>query len=162
MPISSAARWLKAWVKFSVSSLSSTIAAAAMVDLMGGRISMSFASMPSAITHVRSGKLRGIAVTTSKRAKTVPDLPTLAESGLPGFETGAWQGFLAPAGTPQTVIHQLNAATKKVLQRPAMVERLAVDGAEPVGSTPAEFSQFVRNEVAKWLRVVKAAGIRID
>lgn len=137
-------------------------AAAAMVDLMGGRISMSFASMPSAITHVRSGKLRGIAVTTLKRAKAVPDLPTLAESGLPGFETGAWQGFLAPAGTPQTVIDQLNAATQKVLQRPAMVERLAADGSEPVGSTPAAFSQFVRNEVAKWSRVVKAAGIRID
>lgn len=137
-------------------------AAAVMVDLMGGRISMSFASMPSAISHVRSGKLRGLAVTTLKRAKAVAELPTLAESGLAGFETGAWQGLLAPAGTPQDIITQLNAATKKILQRPSMLERLAADGSEAVASTPAEFSQFVRNEVAKWSRVVKAAAIRID
>lgn len=137
-------------------------AAAAMVDLIAGRISMSFASMPSAIMHVRSGRLRAIAVTSLKRSKALPALPTLAESGLPGFETIAWQGLLAPAGTSPDIIRALNAATVKTLQRAAMLERLAADGSEPVGSPPNELSLHVRNEISKWRKVIHAAGIKVD
>jgi tripartite-type tricarboxylate transporter receptor subunit TctC len=133
-----------------------------MVDLISGRIAMSFASMPSAISRARSGRLRGIAVTSLKRSKAVPALPTIAESGLPGFETAAWQGFLAPADTPLNIVAQLNAAAIKALQRPLMKERLAADGAEGVGSSRGEFSIYVRNEIAKWSKVVRAAGIKIE
>lgn len=137
-------------------------AAAALIDVISGRISMSFASMPSAIGHVRSGRLRGIGVTSLKRSRAVPELPTLAESGLPGFETTAWQGFLAPAGTPQPVIDKLHAAAAHSLQRQLMKERLAADGAEAVGSSPGEFASYVRSEIAKWAKVARAAGIRVE
>ncbi len=137
-------------------------AAAALIDVISGRISMSFASMPSAMVHVRSGRLRGIAVTSLKRSKTLADVPTIAESGLPGFETAAWQGFLAPAGTPPNIIATLNAATVKSMQRPIMKERLAADGAEAVASSPREFSAYARNEIAKWTKVVRAAGITVE
>ena len=137
-------------------------AAAALIDVISGRISMSFASMPSAIVHVRSGRLRGIAVTSLRRSKAVPELPTLAESGLAGFETTAWQGFLAPAGTPERIITTLNTASLKSLQRPLMKERLAADGAEPVGSSPQEFAVYTRNEIEKWRKVVRAAGISVE
>ena len=137
-------------------------AAAALIDVISGRISMSFASMPSAMVHVRSGRLRGIAVTSLKRSKTLPELPTIAESGLPGFETSAWQGFLAPAGTPPHVIAALNAAAAKSMHRPIMKERLAADGAEAVASSPQEFSTYARNEIAKWTKVVRVAGITVE
>lgn len=137
-------------------------AAAALIDVISGRISMSFASMPSAMVHVRSGRLRGIAVTSLKRSKTVPELPTIAESGLPGFETTAWQGFLAPAGTPAHIIAALNAASVKAMHRPLMKERLAADGAEAVASSPQEFIAYTRSEIAKWTKVVRAAGIIVE
>ena len=137
-------------------------AAAALIDVISGRIAMSFASMPSAMAHVRSGRLRGIAVTSLVRSKAVPDLPTLSESGLPGFETAAWQGLLAPAGTPATIIDKINAMSVQALQRPLMRERLAADGAEGVGSSPQQFWAYVRNEIAKWSKVVRAAGIRVE
>lgn len=137
-------------------------AAAALIDVISGRIAMSFASMPSAMAHVRSGRLRGVAVTSLMRSKAVPDLPTLSESGLPGFETAAWQGLLAPAGTPATIIDKINAMSVRALQRPLMRERLAADGAEGVGSSPQQFWAYVRNEIAKWSKVVRAAGIRVE
>ena len=137
-------------------------AAAALIDVISGRIAMSFASMPSAMAHVRSGRLRGVAVTSLVRSKAVPDLPTLSESGLPGFETAAWQGLLAPAGTPSAIEDKINAMSVRALQRPLMGERLAADGAEGVGSSPQQFWAYVRNEIAKWSKVVRAAGIRVE
>jgi tripartite-type tricarboxylate transporter receptor subunit TctC len=137
-------------------------AAAALVDLISGRISMSFASMPSAIPHVRSGRLRALAVTGVKRSAAVPDLPTVAESGYPGFETSAWQGLLVPAGTPRAIIERLHAESARALHRPLMRDRLAADGAEAVGSTPAAFADYVRNEIAKWAKVVRAAGLTAE
>ena len=137
-------------------------ASAALIDLISGRISLMFASLPSAITHVRSGRLRAVAVTGAKRSAAVPDLPTVAESGFPGFETSAWQGLLAPARTPRNVIDRLHAAALSALERPIMRERLAADGAEGVGSTPQALTVFVRAEIAKWSKVVRAAGIRAE
>ncbi len=134
-------------------------AAAGLVDLIGGRISLTFASLPSAIAHIRSGRLHAIAVTSEKRFSLMPELPTVSESGLPGFETTAWQGLVAPARTPPTIIKRLNAESINVLSQPAMRERLTQNGAVAVGSTPEELWAFVRAQIEKWGKVIKAAGI---
>ena len=134
-------------------------AATAMVDLIGGRISLSFASLPSAISHIRGGRLTAIAVTSEKRFPLMPDLPTVSESGLPGFETTAWQGLVAPAKTPPAVIKRLNAESIYVLNQPLMRERLTQNGAVAVSSTPEELWAFARAQIEKWGKVVKAAGI---
>ncbi len=134
-------------------------AATAMIDLIGGRISMSFASLPSAIAHIRAGRLHPIAVTSEKRFPLTPELPTIAESGLPGFETTAWQGLVAPARTPPAIIKRLNAESVQVINHPAMRERMIQNGAEPVGSTPEALWDFARKQIAKWGKVIKAAGI---
>jgi len=134
-------------------------AAAGLVDLIGGRISMSFASLPSAIAHIRSGRLHPIAVTSEKRFPLTPDLPTVSESGLPGFETTAWQGLVAPAKTPPAIIKRLNAESVYVLNQPAMRERLTQNGAVAVASTPEELWAFARAQIEKWGKVIKAAGI---
>jgi tripartite-type tricarboxylate transporter receptor subunit TctC len=134
-------------------------AAAGLVDLIGGRISLTFASLPSAIAHIRSGRLHAIAVTSEKRFPLTPDLPTVSESGLPGFETTAWQGLIAPAKTPPAVIKRLNAESVYVLNQPAMRERLTQNGAVAVASTPEELWAFARAQIEKWGKVIKAAGI---
>jgi tripartite-type tricarboxylate transporter receptor subunit TctC len=134
-------------------------AATAMVDLIGGRISLSFASLPSAISHIRGGRLTAIAVTSEKRFPLTPDLPTVSESGLPGFETTAWQGLVAPARTPPAIIKRLNAEAVQVLNQPVMRERLTQNGAVAVGSTPEELWDFARAQIEKWGKVIKAAGI---
>ena len=137
-------------------------AAPALTDLIAGRISLSFASLPSAIGHVKTGRLRALAVTSEKRFSLVPELPTVAESGLPGFETSAWQGLLAPAATPRGIVSRLHEQSVRVLGAPAMRSLLSANGAEPVGSTPAEFAAFVQAQIAKWSKVVRAAGIKPD
>jgi tripartite-type tricarboxylate transporter receptor subunit TctC len=134
-------------------------AATAMVDLIGGRISLSFASLPSAISHIRGGRLTAIAVTSEKRFPLTPDLPTVSESGLHGFETTAWQGLVAPAKTPSAIIQRLNAEAVQVLNQPVMRERLTQNGAVAVGSTPEELWAFARAQIEKWAKVIKAAGI---
>lgn len=134
-------------------------AATAMLDLMAGRISMSFASLPSAISHIRSGRLTAIAVTSEKRFPLTPELPTVAESGLPGFETTAWQGLIAPARTPPAIIRRLNSEAVHVLTQPAMRERIIQNGAVPIASTPEELWDFARKQIEKWGKVIKAAGI---
>lgn len=135
-------------------------AAAAIVDLVAGNIQLSFASMPSAIGQVRSGKLRGIAVTSIKRSAAVPDLPTIAEAGVPDFETAAWQGLFAPARTPAAIVQVLNREAARAVQAPDVRERLATEGGEPVGNSPAEFAAYVKREIARWSTVVKATGMR--
>lgn len=134
-------------------------AATAMIDLIGGRISMSFASLPSAIAHIRAGKLNAIAVTSDRRFPLLPELPTLSESGLPGFETTAWQGLVAPAKTPPAILKRLNSESVAVINQPAMRERMIQNGAIPIGSTPEELWDFARKQIEKWGKVVKAAGI---
>lgn len=137
-------------------------AAASLTDLIAGRISLSFASLPSAIGHVKSGRLRALAVTSEKRFSLTPELPTVAESGLPGFETSAWQGFLAPAKTPRAIINRLNAESAATVNAEKMRGLLAANGAEGVGNSPEAFSAFVQAQIAKWTKVVRAAGIQAE
>ncbi|MBX3650955.1 MAG: tripartite tricarboxylate transporter substrate binding protein [Burkholderiales bacterium] len=134
-------------------------AATAMTDLIGGRISLSFASLPSAIAHVRGGRLTAIAVTSDRRFPLLPDLPTLSESGLPGFETSAWQGLVVPAKTPPVIIKRLNSEAVAVINQPAMRDRMVQNGAIPIGSTPEELWDFARKQIEKWGKVIEAAGI---
>ncbi|MGZ5092273.1 MAG: tripartite tricarboxylate transporter substrate binding protein [Burkholderiales bacterium] len=134
----------------------------ALTDLLGGQVSMYIASLPAAMPHVRSGKLKGLAVTSTARANALPDMPTVAEAGVPGYEYVGWYGMLAPAGTPAAIIDRLNAETNKILRQPPVVEKLAADGAQPVGGTPGQFGEHIRNEIAKWAKVVMHARMRAD
>jgi tripartite-type tricarboxylate transporter receptor subunit TctC len=134
----------------------------AVIAVIAGQISMAFPNIPPALPQVRSGKLKALAVTTAKRSVALPDLPTVAESGLPGYEATAWFGVLAPAATPLSIIAQLNAAIVKSLLTREMRERLIAEGTEPVGNTPEQFAQIVRNDIAKWAKVVKSSGARPD
>ncbi len=136
--------------------------APAVADLMGGQVQLMFDSMPSAMPHVKSGKIRALAVTTAKRSPTVPDLPTVAESGVPGFDISTWYGVWAPAGTPKDIVNKVAAEMAKVLQQPAVRERLAALGAEPAGNTPEEFAAYCQSELAKWSRIVRQSGAKAD
>ena len=137
-------------------------AAASLTDLIAGRISLSFASLPSAVAQVKSGRLRALAVTSEKRFSLTPDLPTVAESGLPGFETSAWQGLLAPEKISRAIVNRINAESASSVKSPAMRNLLAANGAEGVGNSPEEFSAFVQAQIAKWTKVVRAAGIQTE
>ena len=127
--------------------------------LLGGHIKVHFSLVPSGIAHVRAGKLRVLAVTTEKRLPYLPDVPTVAESGFPAYEISSWQGVFAPAGTRPDVVAKINSELLALLKTPAMRERMAREGADPVGSTPQQFSQRVASEVEKWSKVAKAAGL---
>jgi tripartite-type tricarboxylate transporter receptor subunit TctC len=134
----------------------------AVTAVMSGESQVSFASMPSAIGQVRQGRLRGVAVTSLTRSTAIPELPTVAESGLPGFESGSWQGLFAPAGTPAPIIRTLHRTTVEVVQLPEVIAQLAKDGSEPVGSTPETFAKHVAAELAKWARVAKEARMHVE
>jgi tripartite-type tricarboxylate transporter receptor subunit TctC len=136
--------------------------APALNDLIAGQVSMMFDLVLTATPHVRSGAVRGLAVTGAQRSSALPGLPTVAESGIPGYEVSAWFGIFAPAGVPQPVVQRLNAEFVKALQQPDLRQRLASQGAEPLTSTPAEFSAYLASEIDKWAKVVKAAGMKAD
>lgn len=135
-------------------------APAMLVDLMAGRIDLSFATMPSALQHVRAGKLRALAVTSLKRSAQVPEVPTVAESALPGYEMVAWQGLFAPKATPPGIVKLLNAEVRAIVQQPEVRKQLSAEGGEPVASSPEEFAKWLKGEIAKWGKVVRAANIR--
>ena len=135
---------------------------AAVIGVIAGQIALAIPNIPPALPHVRSGKLKALAVTTAKRAAGVPDLPTVAESGLPGYEATAWFGVLAPAATPPQIIARLNAAIVKIAHAREMQDRLTAEGADAVGNTPEQFAQIIKNDIAKWAKVVKASGARAD
>ena len=132
----------------------------AFVALMGGQIHTQFANMAAAIAHIRAGRVHAIASTGSKRAGVTPEVPTLAESGLTGYEVSSWFGLLAPRGTPQEALARLHAATVKVLRVPEIAERLSRDALDPVGSSPQEFTTYLRSEAKKWAHAVKIAGVK--
>ncbi len=134
----------------------------AMVDLLGGQVSMMFNSLPAVTPHVKSGRLRGIAVASAARAKGMPDIPTFAEAGLPGIEAGSWYGVFAPAGTPKAVIAKLNSEIVNMLKLPDVQQRLATEGADPIGNSPAEFAAQVTRDIAKWGKVARESGIRAE
>ncbi|MBS0508010.1 MAG: tripartite tricarboxylate transporter substrate binding protein [Proteobacteria bacterium] len=136
--------------------------APAMTDLLGGQINIMFDNMPSAIQHVRSGKLRPIAVTTAKRSPELPDVPTIAEAGVPGYEAMSWFGLFAPAGTPKPVLDRLHAALVKVLNQADVKKKIAEQGGDVVAETPEQFAAFIKAETAKWGKVVKDSGATVD
>ena len=135
--------------------------APAVTDLLGNQISIMFDNMPSAIQHVRSGKLRPIAVTTAKRSPELPDVPTVAEAGVPGYEATSWFGLWAPVKTPADIQTKLHAAIAKVLKDPAVAKKIGEQGGEVVIDTPAQFDAFIKAEAAKWGKVVKESGAQV-
>jgi tripartite-type tricarboxylate transporter receptor subunit TctC len=134
----------------------------AVTDLVAGQVQLSFASMPSVMANVKSGRLRAVAVTGLKRSAALPDLPTVAESSLPGFETSSWQGLFAPAGKPTAIVNKLYREVAAVVRLPDIVAALAQDGSEPVASTPEAFSKWLPGELAKWVKVAKAAKMTVE
>jgi tripartite-type tricarboxylate transporter receptor subunit TctC len=136
--------------------------AAAVTDVIGGQIAATFANALTAKPHVDSGRVRALAVSGPSRVEAFPTVPTVAEAGVPGYEAMQWYGMVAPAGTPPQIIARLHAEAAKALQSSEMKEKLALDGAQPVGSTPAEFAALIRRELDKWTRVVRAAGIELQ
>jgi len=134
----------------------------AMTDLMAGHVALSFATAPSAVPNVRSGKVRALGVSTRARIPALPDVPTIAESGVPGYDAVGYFGLVAPAGTPTAIIDRLHASVLAVLKDPAIRRSLSDQGAEPMTSTPAEYAALIRDEVSKWGRVVRESGARID
>ena len=134
----------------------------ALTDLMGGRTEMMFATSASVLQFIQAGRLRALAVTTAKRSEAVPDLPTVAESGYPGFEATTWHGLVAPARTPAPIVERLAATTAVVLREPAVKKRLDGLGVEIVGGTPAEFAAYIKSEAAKWAAVIHKSNIHIQ
>ena len=133
-----------------------------VVDLVAGRTHATSAGTPPLMPHVKAGKLRVIAVGTSKRLSILPDVGTVAEQGYPGFETSQWYGLNVPAKTPDAVVRRLAQEAAKAARSPALAERFAAEDAEAVGSTPAEYAAFIKKEQARWSKVVKAAGVKAD
>ncbi|WPH21292.1 tripartite tricarboxylate transporter substrate binding protein [Variovorax paradoxus] len=135
--------------------------APAVSDLLAGQVQMMVDGLPSALPHVKAGKLRAIALTSLRRAPSLPELPTIAET-YPGFYADAWSGLFAPRGTPQPVVDKLSAEVERILKLPEVREKLMALGAEPVGSTQAEFTAHVKREIEKWAKVVKTSGAKVD
>lgn len=134
---------------------------AAVTDVVGGRITLLFTTTISAAPHINSGKLRAIAITSAKRQSSMPDVPTMGET-LPGYQAEAFQGMVAPAGTPQAVVNKLSAEVARIVKLPDVTQRFQLDGAEAVGSTPREFAAFLKAEMQKWSKVIKDAGIKAE
>jgi tripartite-type tricarboxylate transporter receptor subunit TctC len=137
-------------------------AVAALADVISGREQIYIGALVTTVPHIKSGRLRALAITGKKRSSVFPDLPTVAEQGLRDYDVSAWYGLLAPAGTPRPIIEKINAEVRKALQSPDIQQRLAADGSESVGSSPEEFGKFIQVEIAKWGKAVKAAGARVD
>ena len=133
--------------------------APAIIDVVSGQVTMTFASILSALPQVKAGRLRPLAVTGGQRSPAAPQLPTMVEAGVKGYESTTWYGLLAPAGTPQDIVSKLNAEVVAILKTPEMHDRLSKEGADPVGNTSAELGKFIQSEIDKWRKVITAAGI---
>jgi tripartite-type tricarboxylate transporter receptor subunit TctC len=131
-----------------------------MIDLLAGHTAVMAATILTGMPQIRAGRLRPLGITSLKRSAAAPDIPTLAESGLPGFESLQWYALLAPAQTPQGVIARVHAEVTKILQLPDVRQRFVSDGADPVGNSPEEFAKYLRSELDKWAKVARAAGIK--
>jgi tripartite-type tricarboxylate transporter receptor subunit TctC len=136
--------------------------APALTDLMGGQVQLMFDNLPSSLAQIKAGKLRAIAVTSAQRSPALPNIPTIAESGLPGFEASSWFGLLAPAGTPAAIVARINADVNQWLQTAEAKEKLLAQGAIPAGGTPEQFGAHIRAETEKWAKVVKVSGAKVD
>jgi tripartite-type tricarboxylate transporter receptor subunit TctC len=136
--------------------------AQALVGVMGGEVHMTLNGMLATLPHIKSGKLRALAIASTRRLEAVPDLPTISEAGVPGFESGSWQGLLAPAGTPKDIIAKLNTAVVGILNAPEMKQQLVAQGTEVVANSPEQFAAFLRDDLARWTKIVKDTGIKAD
>ena len=136
--------------------------APAVTDLLGGQVQVMFDNVPNVLPHVKAGKLRALAVSGANRTALAPDVPTVAEAGMPGYELTVWFGLVAPAGTPREVVQKLNAESLRILAMPDVRERFRAQGVEPQGSTPEQFAQHIRLQMAKWSKVVHDAGVKAE
>ena len=134
----------------------------ALTDLLGGQIQIYASSIPTALGQIKNGQLRAIAVTSLKRSGALPNVPTISESGIKGFEANTWFGFVAPAGTPQNIINELNKNINQVLKQPDVRARLLNEGGEVLGGTPEQFSNLLAKDIAHWGKIIKASGIKLD
>ena len=157
-----AAELLKRSAHFDITLVPYKGVAQALPAVVAGEVQLMFATLPGSIDQIRTGRIRAIAVTSAKRANAAPDIPTVAESGVPGYEASSWFALLAPAGTPGTIVTRLNAEALKALQMREVQEALTRQGMDPTGTTPAEADAYLKSEIAKWTRVVRESGIRAD
>jgi len=134
----------------------------ALVDLIAGQVQVLFSTQLASWPHIQSGRIRALAVSTARRPASIPDLPTVAEAGLPGYDAGVWYGVLAPAGTPREVVARLNAEIVRALNAPDFRKFLEGNGIEPIGSPPEQLAQHIQSELVKWAKVVKDANVRVD
>lgn len=134
--------------------------AQAVTDLISGRVQVMFSPASTVMSFINQGSLRALATTEKKRASIAPDLPTISESGLAGFDTGVWLGFLAPSGTSPEIIQKISKATNEALRDPELLKQLRLQGMEPLGGSPAEFGQFIDSELKRWARVINDAHIK--
>jgi len=134
----------------------------AMNDVLGGQLQLVVIGIPAAAPHIKAGRLRALAVVAPQRSPALPDVPTVAEAGLPNFEVTTWYGVLAPAGTPRPIINRLNAELVKIMRVPELKERLAAMATDPVTSTPEEFADLIKQEISRWAKVVREAGLKAD
>jgi tripartite-type tricarboxylate transporter receptor subunit TctC len=137
-------------------------AAPSMIDLLAGQVNMNFNQPPSTLPHVASGRIRVLAASGARRSPMFPDVPTLSEAGVTGYEATSWQGLLLPAGTPPAIVARLHKEVDAILRSSEMRERLASEGSETAPTSPQEFAQFIVSEIAKWAKVVKAAGLKAE
>ena len=136
--------------------------AGVLADVMAGQISLSFSNMPAYTPQIKAGRIRALAVSTTKRSPAAPEIPTMAEAGVPGYVAVAWFGLLAPAKTPRELVNKLSAETARILKMPDVNSRLSDLGAEPIGSTPAEFDAHIKSEIVKWAKVIKDANVELQ
>jgi tripartite-type tricarboxylate transporter receptor subunit TctC len=136
--------------------------APAIVDVISGQVTMTFASIISGLPHVRSGKTRALAVTGAHRSPAAPELPTMIEAGVRGYESSTWYGLLAPKETPRAIVVKLSREVVAIINLPEVKSHLLAEGAEPVGNSPEQFGEFIKSEIAKWGKVIRAAGLRAE
>jgi tripartite-type tricarboxylate transporter receptor subunit TctC len=134
----------------------------ALTAMLTGEVQVTFAPYASAHGLIQSGRIRAIGVTTARRPRAIPDIPTIAEAGVPGYDAGVWYSLLAPAGTPRAIIDRLNRETIAVLNKPEFTKLLVENAIDPIGSTPEELAQYIKTEIDKWAKVVKEGGIRLE
>ena len=134
----------------------------AMTDLLAGQVALTFATAPSAVPYVKAGRLRALGVSTSQRITALPQVPTIAEAGVPGFEASGSNGLVGPAGLPSAIVERLNASVVRIVREPAMSRYLSEQGADPITMSPAQYGDYIKAEVAKWAKVVRASGAKVD
>ena len=133
-----------------------------VTDLIAGQVDVMFDNLPNVIQHVKSGRMKALAVSGGKRSQAAPEVPTVAESGVPGFDVAVWFGILAPAGTPRDIVQRLNAESTRIINSPEVTDRFLKQGVEPRTGTPEQFGDMIKSEVGRWAKVIRDAGIKAD